>query len=668
MDRFQPIDVSNSSIGAHLYPSEEVLLLTPGVGLYSGPSKSLPHASGTVYLTTHRIFYIDDVQPHKRSCFIKLSIIRETQFFAGFLKSSPKITLGFRQREEDQSASLKTEALDGNANGYSEAQTSETNERRSEDWRLNATATDESSNALPTTSWVCRVCAFSNSLDPGIDKNASVRCSLCGVSTDVKDLITSGAQKTVSANTSSTGYMKGSVKSPSTTTPAPLAADGLSCPVCTFSNHPSMLRCEMCDTPLTTADAADEGQRASNPLHTSGSQTPLHRTPSKTPEPEERGALHNHVRLSFRKGGDRPFYDMLKKTLKEKRWQRGENAASHAGSGRATSSRRRFMGAQANIDGRSAAAHSDDEGMPSSSHRVGIEGILSAVGLQAREESNDMQDALRDLEALMTRAKKMVDLAESLNAKLMKQEMDTAKGPESARSNDEAANMIRSSLLRLGLPTPAITFDMARDEREYNIQLARELAGLLYASRKPLIGKGRVLASPRSDEQAFDNEALLDRSADRDGLGILPLDEVWCLWNRARGVALVSPKEMLAILPFLSRFTVPTISCKTFSSGLKVLHTPRFAEGNLSARVCSLLRNRQQAANGALLADEQVDLRQGDEQAYVGLPTLEVARSESCPLHLMDELLSDVELNRGAIVRDEHGGQVTWYLNAFLAS
>lgn len=679
MDRFQPIDASNSSLGAHLYPSEEVYLLTPGVGLYSGPEKSLPHASGTVYLTSHRLFYIDDSEPHRHSCFVKLLLICETQFFAGFLRSSPKVTIGFKPVQEE--AKEEERPTDVNANdrnqtvnskNHQNGRSSKTSQNwqdsnQGQDWRLNASVVDASADALPTTSWICRVCAFSNTFDPGLNQSSTARCSLCGVTSDVKDLKLKTSEDTTISSTliNSTSTSQRGVPPVS----APFTpSDGVSCPVCTFSNHPSMLRCEMCDSPLRTA--ADMAQATASYGRSTPSLASVNtRTPTKTPEPpEEKGETYNHVQLSFRKGGDRSFYDTLKSTLKEKRWQRGEDQRSNRSSTVQTSAtRRRFAGTQANIDGRSANTVSDDEesGRASTpSRRVGIEGILSAVDLQAREDTSDMQDALRDLEALMMRAKKMVDFAEALNAKLNKQE-----SMQTDQSNDEAANMIRSSLVRLGLPTPAITSDMAKDEMEYYLQLAKELASLLYAPKQPLIGTGKVLNQPRSDLEQSQIVALSSKLTQnefdrKEGQGIMSLDEIWCIWNRARGVALVSPKDLLAVLPFLSKLTTPTIACKTFtSSGLKVLHTPRFSEINLNFRLCNLLQQRQYAKGEDF--SETKDQGNTENIALASISTLEYAQVEACPLHLMNELLSDIEMNLGDIVRDESAGEEYWYLNPF---
>lgn len=95
----------------------------------------------------------------------------------------------------------------------------------------------------------------------------------------------------------------------------------------------------------------------------------------------------------------------------------------------------------------------------------------------------------------------------------------------------EAANLIRSSLVRLGLPTPAVTPDMIKDEEEYHEELARELGGLLLGlspSTSGLMGNGRVLGKGKARETL----PVLPES----GRGLVGLDEVWCVWNRARGV------------------------------------------------------------------------------------------------------------------------------------
>jgi ESCRT-II complex subunit VPS36 len=121
----------------------------------------------------------------------------------------------------------------------------------------------------------------------------------------------------------------------------------------------------------------------------------------------------------------------------------------------------------------------------------------------------------------MAKAKEMVELASSLNAKLTVQEEELARRrvmspelpvPTSKATQPEEATFIRSSLAQLGLPTVAVTQDMVKDDDEYHEELAKELAGVLTARNT----KGRGLMG--------------------SGEGIIGLDEVWGGWNRARGI------------------------------------------------------------------------------------------------------------------------------------
>jgi len=636
MDRFQPISITNSSLGAHLYPSEEVFLLTGNVGLYSGPYKSIPHAGGTVYLTSHRLFYIDDTNPHSHSCFLALDLIRETQYYAGFLKSSPKVTVGFDKVIEED---------DDGKQSKSNRDTSSKKDLNGGDWREGATVPENEGQGLATKTWICRICAFSNTIgstDSSL-KEATVKCQLCGVTSEIKDLVVEETRTKAKSKTNG-------ALAPST--PAKDSRNGISCPTCTFANHPSMSRCEMCDTLLGTIDPA----QLKPPAPTRRSEETIG---SRVQTPEEREEeRHNRVRLSFRKGGDKAFYSTLKATLQEKRWQ---NKISTTSNGTTASSRNRFSSQHRNIDGRSAssALNSDNGGDVSAVKRVGIEGIFSQVDLQARGESDEMKDAFRDLEALMNRAKKMVDLAETLNAKLTRQEAAaaaTGKGVEGTgdQQNIERATIIRSSLVRLGLPTPAITLDMAKDEMEYNMQLARELAGLLYTGSSPLMGKGRVVTNSINNKSKVQDQ-LNFNDTNENRRGIMPLDELWCMWNRARGVALVSPACLLAVCKILPTITLPQIDCKTFQSGIRVLHTSKYQSSRFSLRVLSFLGEKKREAE-----EEPANIK--DHIGKVGATTLEIAKKEDCPLYLVNELLTEVEYEIGTIVRDDNG-QVSWYEN-----
>lgn len=130
--------------------------------------------------------------------------------------------------------------------------------------------------------------------------------------------------------------------------------------------------------------------------------------------------------------------------------------------------------------------------------------------LDSQTSDQHMQSAFQDLEILMVRAGEMVKLAQSLDAKLTAQQA-SATAP---KPTEEEATLIRSSLVQLGLPTPALTQDMVRDQRKYHEGLAGEL-GVLLAGKESREG----LMTARSG-----------------GRGVIGLDEAWVLWQRARGV------------------------------------------------------------------------------------------------------------------------------------
>ena len=147
------------------------------------------------------------------------------------------------------------------------------------------------------------------------------------------------------------------------------------------------------------------------------------------------------------------------------------------------------------------------------------EGIFETIDLNARAADTNLRGSVHDLEVLMAKAKEMVELASSLNAKLTAQEEELERRrsmfpdlPSSKVTQPEEATFIRSSLAQLGLPTVAVTQDMVKDEDQYHEELAKELAGVLTGHNT----KGKALMG--------------------SGEGIIGLDEVWGGWNRARGI------------------------------------------------------------------------------------------------------------------------------------
>ncbi len=150
--------------------------------------------------------------------------------------------------------------------------------------------------------------------------------------------------------------------------PQPLQSPSTPCPACTFLNPPDRSTCEICESPLDDVLI---------------------------------------IKLSFRKGGDKPFYAALKRALQAKAWLTAPSTTS-------------------------------------TTTGTGISGILHTAQASAQGQQDHLKDALQDLEALMAKAKDMVSLAADLNEKLS----------ATRASEPEEATFIRSSLSQLGLQMP----------------------------------------------------------------------------------------------------------------------------------------------------------------------------------------------------------------------
>lgn len=220
--------------------------------------KSADHQNGTVFVTTHRLFYIDAAKPLARSFALDLSYISQTEYYAGLFTSSSKVTLHLAQTSSSPSS----------------------------------TVSDDPAGE----SWTCEVCNFRN--PPGSSPTAAV-CSLCGVPR-AKSSPNSAAPRPSSTLAVA---QPASVSLPASLAPTPVPSE-IPCPACTFLNHPSLHECEICGTQLPRAPPVLKSAPASRPM---------------SPLPDE--VESRVMKLSFRRGGDKALYAVLKRSLLGKAWE-----------------------------------------------------------------------------------------------------------------------------------------------------------------------------------------------------------------------------------------------------------------------------------------------------------------------------------------------------------
>lgn len=149
-----------------------------------------------MHITTHRLV----IECNGTALETQLSYVRQSEFYSGFMRSSPKITITL-----------------GKPTSTSQAEP----------------ATPPSPTPQIQDSWTCGICGNVNSGSA----NPSTKCQLCGVAY--------ATSRTLSPPPSRAG-------TPASIAPAaPAAPPGqVACSVCTFHNDASLANCEMCGTPL----------------------------------------------------------------------------------------------------------------------------------------------------------------------------------------------------------------------------------------------------------------------------------------------------------------------------------------------------------------------------------------------------------------------------------
>ncbi|CAN8032833.1 unnamed protein product [Ixodes persulcatus] len=179
--------------------------------------------------------------------------------------------------------------------------------------------------------------------------------------------------------------------------------------------------------------------------------------------------------------------------------------------------------------------------------RTGIVGIERQIQAKHDEADKNISAAFEDLSNLMDMAKEMVSLSKSISQKL--------KEKGSSLTDDETITF-KSHLLSLGISDP-VTKSMYGSGSTYHKELAKQLAQVL--------------------EQHV-----------QDAGGILALTDVYCRVNRARGLELLSPEDLLNACKMMEALDLP-LRLQVFPSGVTVLRLATQSDKKLAAETRQLL-------------------------------------------------------------------------------
>ncbi|KAI9102468.1 EAP30/Vps36 family-domain-containing protein [Phlyctochytrium arcticum] len=188
----------------------------------------------------------------------------------------------------------------------------------------------------------------------------------------------------------------------------------------------------------------------------------------------------------------------------------------------------------------------------------GVAGIMRSVEQSNQVLGDSVNEAFGDLQALMDKAADMVKLAESISVQL-------AQSSAGEKSDSSDMMTFRSYLVELGISSP-VTKQTAGDM--YSHELARQLA------------------------------EFLERALKRHG-GMLPLTDIYCLFNRARGTALISPNDLLKCCNLFEALNLP-YRLRQFPSGLLIVQSVDHSDEVVTKRVHDYIKQLGSAGAQAM--------------------------------------------------------------------
>ncbi|KAL5568717.1 hypothetical protein UlMin_025292 [Ulmus minor] len=297
-------------------------------------------------------------------------------------------------------------------------------------------------------------------------------------------------------------------------------------------------------------------------------------------------------------------------------WESSESVGSRAGSGSGTVS--------AAASGSGSVGLYSNEGVV---RMVGVSGILRKEQEMWESTDKSLQDAFQDLNALMSKAKEMVMLAEKMRQKLL-----SGTNSQNGATNDEemgSKQEIQDWLLSVGIVSP-VTKESAG--ALYHQQLSRQLADFI--------------------------KIPLERAG-----GVINLIDIYCLFNRARGTELISPDDLLQACSLWEKFDVP-VMLRKFDSGVMVIQNKSHSDEEVFARIKTLAMKPDALRTGISASDAAMTLGIAPAMAKEHLLTAEtkglLCRDVSPDgFRFFINLFFELDLNDVYLVKD-YGIYATW--------
>lgn len=231
--------------------------------------------------------------------------------------------------------------------------------------------------------------------------------------------------------------------------------------------------------------------------------------------------------------------------------------------------------------------------------RTGIVGIERGIQEKQRATDASINIAFQDLSKLMAKAKEMVAISRSISTKIKEKQGDITE--------DETIRF-KSYLLSLGIDDP-VTRESYKSNDQYYMNLAKQISEMLLVPIKE-VG------------------------------GMMTLTDAYCRVNRARGLQLLSPEDLLEACKLMEQLKLPVI-LRRFDSNVLVLQLSSYNDKAIVKMTSEFLKLNKSVMSGDL------------------------AKELGIPVTLALERLLTAE-KFGFAVRDDSINGLTFYYNLFI--
>jgi len=234
--------------------------------------------------------------------------------------------------------------------------------------------------------------------------------------------------------------------------------------------------------------------------------------------------------------------------------------------------------------------------------RVGVAGVIRNIQESQKNTSEIMNQAFQDLNNLMKKASEMVAIAESISQKINKD--NTLEGSKEQLQ-------LKEIMQELGISNPVTK---------------RSTGGVYYQELAKQVSKFII--------------KLFEKNSH-----VMTLPDIYCLYNRARGVELVSPEDLYKACNMFEKLQIP-LKLRKFQSGLIIVEDGSRNDGEICDSISNYIKNNS-------------------NNNTRGINSIELSKGLKIPIILMNEYLKIAEYS-GSICRDETIEGVYYYVNLFV--